>query len=152
MNKQLTPEFLAYCAGFFDGEGCVCISVWNKQRQGTGLSVQMTQTKREILDIIQESFGGTIYVSREKRLNSADCYYLMLRSNIGLNFLKAIKPYAVVKKPQIDLAIAYREFKMQPKEISSTKTVNGLWKRKPEYIDMELEFVARCKELNRRGK
>ena len=117
-----------------------------------GVSVQISQTKPEVLFLIQSAFGGKIYTEKEKRANSADCHYLTMRSQIAYRFLEAIAPYCVIKAPQIKLALEYKAFKEIPKEISSTKTPNNIWKRTKEFVDLELEFVDKCKLLNKRGK
>ena len=77
-----------YIAGFFDGEGCVSLYT---DSEGTNHQVTVAQNDVRPLDAILEAFpGGHIYRYRR-------CYYLAYCGRKALPFVRAIKPYTIVK-------------------------------------------------------
>lgn len=90
-----------YIAGFFDGEGCICLTP-NGQ-----CKVMITQKDPEILRLIQGQFGGGIY----KKGNATGQYYHLQfsKKELMLAFLRAIQPYSVVKRGKIEIAIQFVE-------------------------------------------
>jgi len=97
----------SYIAGFFDGEGCITSQltyITGKYEKYPRVNVQIsiTQKDRKILEWIQERFLGTIHVHDRDNL----CYHLRITGKINMGrFLRAIQPYSVVKKEQIELAL-----------------------------------------------
>lgn len=105
MNKD-------YCAGFFDGEGCVFVA----EHSGYyGLGVNVTNTKIEILEQFKDKFGGNIS-GLQWRLNGKKCE----------PFLKYILPSLKLKSRQAELALQFIDLigvqgKESPKEVEFTK-------------------------------
>ena len=91
-----------YIAGFFDGEGCV---TWVRSRpEYRTMSVTIVQKKPEILYLIQKKYGGKIYFKKDK----SHCAYWRICRVIDIrNFLSKIKPYCVVKLPDVIIALEY---------------------------------------------
>lgn len=106
--------FLAWAAGFFDGEGCVLVELSkNKEcRHGmrTVLHVNVTQTSLYCLELFQERFGGSLKVYEHcspGNLRQSVQYVWLARNKPAMDFLKAIYPYTVVKREQVAAAMKY---------------------------------------------
>src|SRR3990167_2007741 len=85
---------LEYLAGFFDGEGCVNIS---KNHQ---LTVTAAQNDTEVLEILKAHFGGSVTVVNR-------CGRWTLWGEAMKPMLLAILPFLIVKKAQVQVAIAF---------------------------------------------
>lgn len=111
MNNEL---FLAWAAGFFDGEGSVIVEM-SKEKAclhgfRTSLHANVTQTSLPCLQLLMERFGGGITTTEHRTPNSrrwAVQHRWTVRNELALQFLRAIEPYAVVKKEQIQAALKY---------------------------------------------
>ena len=106
--------FLAWAAGFFDGEGSVIIELSKSEKckagYRTSLHATVTQTSLPCLHKFEETFGGSIKTYQHTCPNStrwAVQYTWSARNEKAIEFLKAIRPYAVVKADQIDTALEY---------------------------------------------
>ena len=106
--------FLAWAAGFFDGEGCVIVELSKERgcRHGfrTSLHATVTQTSLPCLELFLERFGGAIKTSEHRTPNGrrwAVQYTWVTRNEAAIDFLRAIHPYSVVKREQIGVAIKY---------------------------------------------
>jgi len=109
-----SPLFLAWAAGFFDGEGSVFVEVARHKNARHGvrnaLHASVTQTSLPCLNLLKEHFGGsivTITYTRRHNMNNSVCYIWRLLNKDALPFLEAIAPYVVVKKEQVELAVQY---------------------------------------------
>lgn len=106
--------FLAWAAGFFDGEGCVMVEM-SKEKAclhgfRTSLHVTVTQTSLPCLQLFLDKFGGSISTSENKTPNGrrwAVQYRWVARNELALDFLTQIEPYVVVKKEQVKAALKY---------------------------------------------
>lgn len=101
------PIFLAWCAGFFDGEGSVGIYVRSRKhrvskRELYELRVIVTQKDPAPLELFREAFGGY------SRTSTSGCAKWCASSRVAERFLLAIRPYSVVKAEQIDVALAFQ--------------------------------------------
>jgi hypothetical protein len=106
--------FLAWVAGFFDGEGSVIVEYSKSAKSARGwrtrLLATVTQTSTPCLELIQSKLGGTVKVSDHRTAETrrwAVQYVLAYSNQEAYDFLKAISPYVVVKKEQVDLALKY---------------------------------------------
>jgi hypothetical protein len=104
----------AYAAGFFDGEGCITISM-RRARRGAKehhtLLVSVSQCDLRPLNWLRERFGGSISPSNSKIAKARgyrQAYRLCLAGAKADRFLSEIQPFAIVKREQIDLAIEFR--------------------------------------------
>jgi len=106
----------AYMAGFFDGEGCVSITINNKRLISQGRSathviqVSIGNTVPDVLYWMKSFYGGSIAVQDfghgRKRV-----YRWNIRCNKALPFLEHILPYLKMKSPQVKLAITHQKEK-----------------------------------------
>lgn len=111
MEEQI---FLAWAAGFFDGEGCVMVEkskeIRCKHGFRTSLHTTVTQTSRPCLELFLDKFGGSIITSENRTPSGrrwAVQYRWVARNEEALEFLRAIEPYVVVKKSQVLAALSY---------------------------------------------
>ena len=149
---------LEYMAGFFDGEGCVNITLGGKGRQRI-LRVMIVNTNRIILEEFQKQFGGKLNKSRTLKENWKPFNCLTFINTHALDFLQKIYPFIFIKKRQIELAMEFREFMESPKKDrcyfqSHNSPYNsnlGCYVRKEETLKKELEFKQKMNDLNKRG-
>ena len=106
--------FLAWAAGFFDGEGCVMVEVSKSPRCRSGLRTSLhatvTQTSVPCLELFRDTFGGSVNTFRHTTPNSsrwAVQYTWSARNKTAIEFLRDIQPYSVVKAEQIKEALTY---------------------------------------------
>ncbi len=103
-------EFVIWCAGFFDGEGCIHLRLNSVARNSTGGSwiarVQVSQNdgSSDILRRIQLRFGGTICRNGNGKTNKR---LEFCGKAEGVAFVKAILPWLIVKRDQAEM---YLEF------------------------------------------
>ena len=104
---------LAYVAGLFDGEGCVCLATSGKTatgKQRIQLVVNLANTNEWITQWLKFNFGGQVYKDKiSKRIVfRSDAWRWQLRSRQATLFLELILPYLKLKKPQAQLAIQFQ--------------------------------------------
>ena len=100
----------AWSAGLFDGEGCI-----NIQRAFPGgrvtppfiLEARVTNTARQSLEILQQTFGGRIYHLRGEKRQWADCFQWYIYGSKAAQFLRCIYPYLVTKRETAQLALEF---------------------------------------------
>jgi hypothetical protein len=97
--ERLTPQWLA---GFFDGEGC--ISVTMSGVTNPRVMVSITQQDHNILHAIWTKFciprSGCLYkpVRKRSRGNEQDCWLLHFTGKSALPILETIEPYVILKR------------------------------------------------------
>ncbi len=96
---ELAQTDTAWIAGFFDGEGCICITKTSKGYQF--VQVLVSQKDPTVLWWMQEKFRmGNVY---KKEL----CHQLAIsKQEDVVEFLSALLPYLRVKKGKAEEAIA----------------------------------------------
>lgn len=98
---DLSVAFLAWAAGFVDGEGCIRAHVTRNDNTGpvatpttTRLRLVVGQKVREPLDLLCDGFGvGGVYQRRLSRL-----YIWNVNTRQAEQVIRALLPYLVVKK------------------------------------------------------
>ena len=96
---------LNYIAGFFDGEGSICIihnSSTSKATSKYHLRCHVANSNYDVLEWMRLDFGGSI------RWNNG-CYQLSLYGKYALRFLELIVPYLKLKKERADIAIKFQK-------------------------------------------
>jgi hypothetical protein len=151
---KLSPR---YCAGFFDGEGCINITCGGRNHQ-TALRVMVVNTDEAILKMFLDSFGGGIYKrSRGHKTHWKPFIVWKATGHKAAAFLSYIQDYVIVKERQLDLALEFWDFQHSENRCelrnSPTKTMPNrvVAFRKSETIARELEFKAKMHELNKKG-
>ena len=149
---------LAYLAGFFDGEGCINITVRGKVRQVV-LRIMIVNTDLTILNAVQQAFGGYVSTRLQKNPTWKPFSRVTLSGMAAFSLLELLAPYLVIKQPQVRLALRFRAFQQTPKNkrcsfvVSPTKKMPNrtICTRTPETLSKELEFKKAMHVLNRKG-
>jgi hypothetical protein len=99
----------AYCAGLFDGEGCV--QIVNDKSQGCNswkLMIQMGMCSKPALDKMVGVFGGHYSEAKRAGFHQNFVYYhWALNGAKAYEALKRLKPFLVEKKEQADIALKF---------------------------------------------
>lgn len=143
-------------AGFFDGEGCVNLTVSGRSRQ-VCLRLMIVNTDHEILSEIHLSFGGRLARPRGNRKGWKSFRQIVFSGKEAYEFLLSVYPFLVVKKRQAKLAIDFWNFQHRPssERCEIYKNPNcpiGYGRRRTQAtIETELLFKKQMHELNRKG-
>lgn len=105
MLKRIDDSILAYTAGLFDGEGCISTT----SNKYTKLILDIASTNVQVIHFLVDNFGGTGY--DKKYLYRKEYYRQIWRWRLnGIHsqeFLKQIYPFLIIKKRQVELALAF---------------------------------------------
>lgn len=116
MSHTLSELQLAYLAGFFDGEGCISILKYKASKNGRfyhRIVSGITQQIRIPLDLIQENFGGWVYLNKDRKMEAngqIPVHKWSGTASQALSLVRAIRPYSIIKRKEIDLALEFDEF------------------------------------------
>lgn len=151
----MTPE---YIAGFFDGEGCINITISGKIKQTT-LRLMLVNTNVDFMKRVQRMYGGRISVRPHKDKSWKDYCIIVWTGNEARRFIKIIEPHLILKRRQCQLALEFLEFMDGPRSkrchtvLSPTTTMpyRVVLKRTPETLHKEMEFKNAMHSLNRKG-
>lgn len=94
MDKKETVW--AYLSGYFDGDGCVNITESGGRHR---LQVVMTKKDEGFLGRLKNATGMGIVNSGSWRMVTQEAE----------DFLRKIHPYSIAKKPEIEVALRFRE-------------------------------------------
>lgn len=152
----MSPEYLA---GFFDGEGCVNITIKGKSKQ-VALRCMLVNTDYEFLSEVQAIYGGRL----TKRPNKKNPHWkpfcsIYWTDTAAINLLRTLQPFIRLKAAQVALALEFSDFMRLPKRercIFIHSPMPGMpsritVQRKPEVLDKELWFKDQMHVLNRKG-
>lgn len=125
-----------YLAGIIDGEGCIII-VKPPIREGRknhtySLRISVVNTNQKLLEWLRANFGGSIHPLRNKKRERV-YYQWIVGQEDTYNLLQKIKPYTVIKKEQVDLAI---EFYQKTQHLFNTGKIIPTWlnNKREEYF------------------
>jgi len=108
-NRQNLTTKIAYIAGFIDGEGCIRIKRANSGGNSYYVTLQVTNTDKSPLVLIQNIFGGKVYF-QEKGTNKIVWQYYST-CNEAIDTLRTLEGFLVCKKEQAKLAIYFHDNK-----------------------------------------
>ena len=83
-----TAAVMNYCAGFFDGEGAIMISL-NKGKY-VRIEIACSQNTVEVPSLFERTFGGRVYEYK-------GMYQWKIFGKKGVVFLNAITPFLIIK-------------------------------------------------------
>jgi hypothetical protein len=86
-------ELDAYAAGLIDGEGTITLSRNNRSDEYRAPVVSMTSTTRELVDVLQHRYGGSVRRHRTYKPQHADSYIWSVRHDRALEMVACIAPY-----------------------------------------------------------
>jgi hypothetical protein len=104
---------IPYAAGLFDGEGCVSIPVLRRPGRMDRLSlrVEMGMTNPEAVLIMRDNFGGSMHTNHHEKRNKnhRPQFTWITGSSNGAKFLRAIQPFSIIKRLEIEVALEFQE-------------------------------------------
>lgn len=114
MSESWFDPFPAYVAGFFDGEGCVCIDSFRpkncKTRNCHRFRITFTNTNRTVLDAILDRWpGGSMRITPKGKGATRDCYQLSYSTKAARPLLHSIGPWLRIKREEAALAADFLE-------------------------------------------
>ncbi len=134
-------ELAAYLAGIIDGEGTITIQKRRAGRPGCIPHVSIANTCHPLLVKCMEIGGVVGHICRKKRSKPQhkESYVLHWRCNAALAIVSMVIPYLLVKKPQADLLLTWKQVVIP----------NG--KYTPKQLSRRDALVAAIHRLNQRG-
>jgi hypothetical protein len=142
-SQPFPDETLAYCAGLFDGEGCVNFSVGGPSKTVV-LRVMIRNTDLPVISYVQSLFGGRIETRKEypgkPHWKPSHCW--RVDWDAAMAFLLAIEPWVRIKSEQIFVARMW----------DAVRSRGTAPQRGPEYRDMIGLLVRQLQWLNRKGR
>jgi hypothetical protein len=99
-QKDAEPYLVyAYCAGLFDGEGCIY-----KAKQGTKYEgrywLTMTNKDESVCRLFEQLFGGSIQFDE-----TCSCFKWMATGKVAMKAGQAMLPYLCIKKLKMEAGI-----------------------------------------------
>jgi hypothetical protein len=122
---------LDYLAGLVDGEGTISLN------RNASIYLRISSSKVELLEAVQQHFGGQITLAREADDVWAAGYHIGWYGQEAENLIRQLRHRLVLKYPQADVALLTRE--MAPGR-------GGKWNTKAREF-----LVAEMRTLNARG-
>lgn len=105
-----TIQDRAWTAGVIDGEGCITVVKTDKKRRRHPqyyLRVNVAMVHLPTLQKVQTLFGGTIYCKRSADKKHRTAWIWSCGSQEAATLLKAIAPFSLTKKSEVDLALLF---------------------------------------------
>jgi len=135
---------LDYLAGFIDGEGSFSIYKAKKRKVekiAIQFTVQIANTNLEILKMIQNQYGGKIYLLKRKNKSWKPIWKLMWTGEKAISISILIKDKLIVRKKQAEL-------------MASIVRPENFTRWHPMYQDYRMQrekAIIELNKLNRRG-
>lgn len=148
------PTVLAYAAGLFDGEGSVAITC-SKSSSMSGkryhaLVLRVTSTDSRVIDWLLEHFGGNACIQKTPAEHK-DAFNWQSRAMHAEFFLRAIRPYLIIKAAQADLGLMLRETRQVSGGARPDGRVGSPALVTPELFAYREGLRQQVMALNRRG-
>jgi intein-encoded DNA endonuclease-like protein len=100
---------LDYLAGFFDGEGSVTIVNHKGKYNQYTLPVNIANINTDLLNWLQQNFGGHIYPKGYRTGQKHDCFTIRWENSKTLEFMKSILSLSKVKRGKLLVGIEFQE-------------------------------------------
>lgn len=90
-----------YVAGLIDGEGCIDVQIVNSHWVTPRVRVCLTASSKDVIDLLQNNYGGQIYLRKTTNPSWFDSYSWELTgySKVCM-FLRNIVNHLIIKKEQ----------------------------------------------------
>lgn len=140
--SRLTPQWLA---GFFDGEGCVCVHKCASDFSFT-FQVTVSQAEPKILALIALKFGLSVNVSKS---NGRRMFVARAMGRGAIPFLEYIKDHVVCKRRQVEAALEFAStlnktggFTLSVEQTTTRSRLAEVIRRANNGVDTSLEVTA----------
>jgi hypothetical protein len=97
------PTWLAYIAGYLDGEGSFA-------PVGGGIRVSVSNCFPWMLSALCQEFGGRVYIKSTTEGNRRTSYQWDVYGENAVKCCESVLPYLIEKKPQAELVLLYRSY------------------------------------------
>lgn len=146
-----TPQTIkAWTAGIVDGEGCIMLAKARKyvgNRQGVVARVQVVNTNKEVLGLLQLTWGGWVSTMKLSELNRKQAYKWEIMGTGMLRVLENIHSYLVIKEKQARLAMGFQRMLEERKEL-----VRPGVRLSDEEYEARWNMYGKMRALNQRGR
>ena len=151
MENNWTPGTIkAWTAGIIDGEGTVSI-IKHKRAEfekhvfpGLQMRLRVANTNKDMLSLLQLSWGGNIYAPKRRREGHKQAYFWDIGCSRAVRVLESILPYLITKHNHAQLGIIYQD------RVNKKIGRNGKYLSSREK-EMRLSMYEQMKVLNRKG-
>lgn len=138
-HKQTPENVKAYLSGNFDGEGCIRMALKDSGKLKQRLVIIVSLANKQTLELYAKYFNGTIRL--RKHFTNKPLYSWTLVKNDDLyNFIEAIIPFSIEKKPQLELA---KEWLLKRAEERKTVALSD------DFIQYSNDIAERLKQLKK---
>ncbi len=146
----LSPKYLA---GFIDGEGSLMIARWKSPQYTRAYykpRVSISNTNREVLEEVQQIYGGILANQPPRKAAWRFAYQLIWTDGMVGPLLSVIRPFLVIKR--IQLGVLEDLIRSQGRALRS----RGPARRRPGRLPApvrayQVHLYRQVKKLNRRG-
>jgi hypothetical protein len=142
----------AYLAGIIDGEGCIGIGRRRgATKKGRALyispTLQVSNTKQELLTWLADRYGGGVYFCRDKREKRKPHWVWIVAGQRALRAIRDARPYLLLKTEQADIVLSL------PRYSTVERDKLGRIKKamQPEDFAANENAVTKIAALNKRG-
>lgn len=103
----MNETWLAYTAGYIDGDGCFCIGEI-KTSPFFQDTFSIISTHIDNIEWFKDHFDGNIHVKQSKQKNRVPSYHFVFTKE-GYKFLPRIRPYLIEKGEECDIFLNFRK-------------------------------------------
>ena len=152
-RKEYSVTQAAYLAGIIDGEGCIFIGNYSRNKSGDKFYQTLftvATTSEELAVWLQDNFGGlkTIYTHAQTPKNSRKTVHRWVASGDRLTHLcEVILPYIVIKKREVEIMMQMRE---TFDKYAPTKGQRGRTKLSKEDLEIRQKLFDELKSIHTR--
>lgn len=130
VDKKYSDVFLAWLAGFFEGDGAILCYVDKakgyKFKFRIRVIIKLSQKSNIVLEEIKKDLQlGNVFFNKRKDTNFNSFDLILANQNEVLNFINLILPYVRFKRNQLEIAL---QILKKRKQISSEKDLFQLAK------------------------
>lgn len=150
-RKEYTTAQIAYLAGIVDGEGCLHIGNYSRNKKTGAVHyqtcLQISNTEKGLIDWICTVFGGrgTEYTRKQHAINCTKKVYKYEATGSRLTHIcELILPYSTIKKRQIEIMLAVRDT-YKPLSKKGQQGVRGL---NDEVLALRLSLMLELRDIH----
>lgn len=142
MLSSMNETWLAYTAGYIDGDGCFCLGEI-KTSPFFQDTFSIISTHLDNIEWFKDHFDGHIHVKQSKQKNRLPSYHFVFTKE-GYKFLPRIRPYLIEKKEECDIFLNFSKdsFKRSRKSlINAIRIIKEKSNLIPHSIKEEVESI-----------
>lgn len=139
---------LAYLAGYFDGEGSICMGSGGRRSTIPQLATQVRSGDKTVLDRFAETFGGTVITPKHRRYKDSwnrkrQIFAWALKGQKAQDFLRQILPFLDTKRHPAELALQVEFFQgsRDPEKKAKRIEIAGLISAFNQRVTVEQPWV-----------